>query len=64
MKNLKIGVVGVGNMGSAHAECIYNSEIPGMTLFALCDTDVYKRRTLSEKYPGIPVFPNHEAMLS
>ena len=35
-----------------------------MTLFALCDTDVYKRRTLSEKYPGIPVFPNHEAMLS
>ena len=37
MKTLNTAVVGIGNMGSAHASCIGGGNIKGMVLYALCD---------------------------
>lgn len=37
MKTIRIGIVGTGNMGSAHARQILAGNIPGMELTALCD---------------------------
>ena len=36
-RHLKVAVIGVGNIGSAHARAIYSGEVSGMKLAALCD---------------------------
>ncbi len=35
--NIKVGVIGIGNMGSAHAACVAGGKIQGMELAAVCD---------------------------
>lgn len=32
MNNVRIGIIGIGNMGSAHARSIFSGLIPRMTL--------------------------------
>lgn len=39
MKHVRIGVIGIGNMGSAHSMQIFQNKIEGMTLSAVCDID-------------------------
>ncbi|MBP1587904.1 MAG: Gfo/Idh/MocA family oxidoreductase [Clostridia bacterium] len=56
MKNLRVGIIGVGNIGGAHAESIFSGRIRGMDLCGLCDAAPEKRQYLAGKYPGIPVF--------
>ena len=63
MKTVKYGIIGVGNMGSAHANCIYNNEIKGLKLVAICDKSHYRRdwakenfgNLISEKYKDVNV---------
>lgn len=38
-KNVRLGLVGVGNMGSAHARSVMAGRVPGATLAAVCDTN-------------------------
>jgi predicted dehydrogenase len=37
MEGLRIGIIGIGNMGSIHALNLFKNEISGATLTALCD---------------------------
>ena len=37
MKNVRIGIIGIGNMGSAHAKQIFDGKIPNAELTAVCD---------------------------
>ncbi|WP_309399694.1 Gfo/Idh/MocA family protein [Cerasicoccus maritimus] len=39
MKEVKIGIIGLGNMGSAHAKNIIEGKVPGAKLAAVCDND-------------------------
>ena len=59
---LRVGIVGIGNIGSAHARTIYSGEVAGMTLAALCDSNEKKRAKLSAEYPDIPIFDSHSAL--
>lgn len=61
---LRIGIIGVGSIGSAHARCIAAGQIKGMRLTALCDIDPERRRALKKQYPDIPVFEGHHALLA
>ena len=61
---LRMGIIGVGNIGSAHAHCIAGGQIRGMYLTALCDTDSDRRQALHEQYPDLPIFENHHALLT
>lgn len=38
MDKMRTGVVGIGNMGSAHAMAIFQNRVEGMKLTAVCDT--------------------------
>ena len=63
MEKVKTGIIGVGNMGYAHAKALFDGEIDTMQLCALCDTDEKRREVLKADFPGIPVFKNHGQLL-
>ena len=39
MNKVKIGVVGIGNMGTGHSKWLAQGMIPEMELCAVCDID-------------------------
>ncbi len=60
---LRVGVIGVGNIGSVHVETIYSGQVKGMVLTAVCDICAEKRLALSEKYPHLFVFASYEELM-
>jgi predicted dehydrogenase len=52
MGELKIGIVGIGNMGSFHAESLYAGKIVGAKLDAVMDIDE-RRLVWAEKFDGV-----------
>lgn len=63
MKNVRFGIIGVGNMGSSHAACLAAGKIEGAVLAALCDIDKNRRNILSEKYPNAVIFADYKEMI-
>ena len=53
LDQLKLGIIGIGNMGSSHAHYLNNGEVPGAELVAVCDSNPerlkWARETLSSK---------------
>ena len=64
MKKIKVGIVGIGNIGSAHASCIINGGIKGMELVALCDIDSRRLSFFSEKYPEIKCYSDYRDLIN
>ena len=62
MKTVRAAVIGIGNMGSAHAACIADNQIKGMSLTAVCDISHKKLETFSEKYPHIKCYESYEKL--
>ncbi|MEM9159595.1 MAG: Gfo/Idh/MocA family oxidoreductase [Verrucomicrobiota bacterium] len=61
-RNLRVGIVGMGLMGSYHAKSIIDDKVPGMKLTGVCDSvedSVAKWR----KRDGVSVFDDFETML-
>ncbi|EFM08695.1 oxidoreductase domain protein [Paenibacillus curdlanolyticus YK9] len=63
MSSVRIGVIGVGNMGASHAKELLAGHIQGATLGAVCDGMTSKREWAREALPTVPVFETSEAML-
>ena len=63
MEKVRVGVIGFGNMGSAHAKHIYDGLIDGMVLTAICDTDQAKREKAKAAFQNVEVFSSHEDLL-
>src|SRR3989338_5217812 len=59
MKKLRVGVVGVGHLGSIHAK-IYK-EIPNCSLEAICDIDNDRLKALSSAL-NVPVFSDYREL--
>ena len=53
MRELRTAVIGIGNMGTAHARCIREGEIPGLELAAVCDLRPERLRWAEENWPGV-----------
>ena len=60
---VRIGIIGVGNIGSAHAAAILGGEIPHMILGAMCDINPMRAEELRVAYPGVPVFENVDDLM-
>lgn len=56
LKEVRVGIVGCGNMGSSHAGNIYKGLVPGMKLTALCDIAEGRKKVMTEKYPDVAFF--------
>lgn len=63
MKTIRTAVIGVGNMGSAHASCIASGKIDGLVLSALCDVAPDRQAYCRERHPDVPCFASVEDML-
>lgn len=63
-KKIKLGIIGIGNMGSAHAKSIADGECPDFELIAVADLKESRRNWVNENLPrGIAVFETAEEML-
>jgi len=60
MKDIRIGIIGVGNMGTTHARNILDGEVPGLKLAALCDNNPSRL----EAFPEVTHFADAEAMIA
>ena len=56
MDKVRLGIIGLGNMGSTHAKNINAGKVPGMVLGAICDIAEARRDFAKKLYPDVPVF--------
>lgn len=59
MKKVKIGIIGVGNMGTTHARNIVNGKVAGLELTALCDSDPERMKS----FEGIKQFTDPQELI-
>lgn len=62
MKAVRFGVIGVGNIGTAHVNCLGSANIKDATLAAACDISP-DRRAFCEQQWKVPTFEKYAAML-
>jgi predicted dehydrogenase len=58
-KEVRVGIIGLGNMGSAHARSLLEGKIPRAVLTAVGDFVP----TATARFPGVPAFTESEALL-
>jgi predicted dehydrogenase len=63
MRGIRIGVVGVGNIGSMHSKNIYSGKINGLCLVAVCDTDSSRLDWARSNLDGVSCFEHHTEMI-
>lgn len=63
MKELRIGVIGIGNMGSAHANCITDGKVDGLKLVAVCDINSSKLECFKETHTDIKTYTDYNDLI-
>jgi len=63
MSTIRLGVIGYGNIGTAHTTCIGAGLIEGAVLGAVCDINPDRLRAAGEKHPGAALFSSHEELI-
>jgi len=63
MKSVRFGVVGIGNIGTAHVTHLGDGKIEGAVLTAACDVRPERRAFCEEKW-GIPTFSDYRELFS
>ncbi len=63
MKDIRLGIVGIGNMGSVHASYILSGKVTGCRLAAVCDLNSAQCDRL-DSMEGIQFFDDIDSMLS
>lgn len=63
MDKVRIGIIGLGNMGSAHAQYLNKGDIPNAVLAAVCDINPEKLKWAKENLNSeVKLFENADAM--
>lgn len=63
MKKVRLGIIGLGAQGGAYAGFISEGRVPNMEIGAICDIDPAKKELAAEKYPNVPFYADHIAMM-
>ena len=64
MDTVKIGIIGMGNMGYAHATCIVDGRVSGMELCAVCDIDHTRTDRFINEHTEIRAFEDYREMFA
>ena len=62
MADIRLGIIGYGNMGTSHAKNVSEGKVPGMVIGAICDIAEGRREVAKKDYPNVPVFENATAL--
>ncbi len=62
MQTVRVGVIGLGNMGTYH--CNYLDSVENAKLTAICEADGAKLAAAAGKFPGAQTFDRYEELLS
>lgn len=60
---VKLGIIGIGNMGSSHSQNILAGKTPEVVLAAVADRRESRRKWAEENLPGVPVFEEGEELI-
>ena len=52
MEEIRLGIIGIGGMGSGHASNIAEGKVPGMRLTAVCDLRPERLEWAKENLPA------------
>ena len=63
MDRIRLGIIGMGNMGCGHLRNVLNGECPRVEVTALADTDPEKLEQARALHPAAAAFESTEAML-
>ena len=63
MDKVRMGIIGVGNMGSSHAKSLIAGKVPDMTLAAIADIKPERREWAKENLPGVAIFDDASKMM-
>lgn len=64
MSELRVGIIGIGNMGGVHAKNIFEGKINRLKLTAVCDIDSEKLANAKENFPGVEIFSDADHLIS
>ena len=63
MQRVRIGIVGLGNMGGVHAAQILAGKVPRLELSAVCDIDAKKLKRFEQEHPALAWFADSAEMI-
>lgn len=63
MKTVRIGVIGVGNIGGLHTRYLLNQEISHAVLTCLCDIDPSKTEPYKQTHPELRIYENYKELM-
>lgn len=63
MDKVRLGIIGMGNMGSGHLGYVLNGECPRIEVTAFADTDPEKLKRASEKLPSAAAYDSADALI-
>ncbi len=63
MNKLRVAIIGIGNMGSAHAKHILEGKVKGMELAAICDIDPAKLEWATANLPEVAQYSDYHKLL-
>ena len=65
MVNVRLGIIGIGGMGSAHAKLLATGKVEGLTLCAVADLRETRRAWARENLPDtLVIFDDGEALIA
>ncbi len=64
MKTVRVGIVGIGNIGTAHTNLIYSDGVDGFLLTAVCDISQERKEYCKLNYPNVSFFDDYEEMIT
>ena len=62
MRKIKLGIIGVGNMGFSHTQNLAKGLVPNVEITAICDLDADKRKRIEDNFPDVQVYASKEEM--
>lgn len=62
-QKVRIGIVGIGNMGSTHSKNIIENKVDNLELAAVCDNSSQKQEWIAENLKGVKSFTDYKEMI-